>query len=64
LPQALGMAIFYSNDFNSSSSDEEVGKYEWRKYLFFVMYVCCYQFWKLFHFTWKGRGGPICGIGY
>jgi len=44
LPQALGMAFIYSNNFSSSSSDEKVGRYEPRKYLFFVMYVCCYQF--------------------
>jgi hypothetical protein len=48
LLQALSMAFFYSNNFSSSSSDEEVGRYEP----------------IFFQFTWEGRGGTIRGIGY
>jgi hypothetical protein len=37
------MAFFYSNNFSSSSSDEEVGRYEPRKYIFFVIYATNFE---------------------
>lgn len=59
LPQALGMAFLAYPQVMRRLEDMNQ-----ENIFFFVMYVCCHQFWKHFQFTLEGRGGTICGIGY